>query len=70
MSAHFFEFMHQPLPLRLRRVQQFQADNFARTLVEGFALPLVNPSPSAPERSAATERLLHARRRELATNPV
>lgn len=70
MSAHPFDFMHQPLPLRLRRLQQFRTDNFAQTLVEGFALPLAHPSPSARERSDATERLLHARRRDLATNPV
>ena len=70
MSTHLFDFMQQPLPLRLRRAQQFRTDDFAQALVDDFALPLDHPSPSAPERSAATERLLHARRRQLASSPV
>jgi hypothetical protein len=70
MSTHLFDFIHQPLPLRLRRVQQFRTDDFAQALVDEFALPLDHPATSAPERSATTERLLYARRRHLASSAI
>jgi hypothetical protein len=70
MSMHLFDFMQQPLPLRLRRAQQFRTDDFAQVLVAEFALPLLHPATSEPERSAATERLLYARRRHLVSNPA
>lgn len=70
MSTHLFDFMQQPLPLRLRRAQQFRGDLFAQELVEEFALPLAHPATSAIERNAATERLLHARRRPLVSVPA
>lgn len=63
MSVHLFDCLQQPIPLQLRRAQQFRSDGFGQSLVEGFAEPLSRPAASAPERSAATERLLYARRR-------
>ncbi|HSM12799.1 MAG TPA: hypothetical protein VLA66_01920 [Thermoanaerobaculia bacterium] len=32
MSTHLFDFMWQPLPLRLRHAQQFRTDDFAQVL--------------------------------------
>jgi hypothetical protein len=70
MSTLLFDFLQQSLPLQLRRAQQFRSDDFAQSLVEEFALPLDRPAASEPERSAATERLLHARRTGLVSDAL
>lgn len=70
MSAQLFDFLQQPLPLRLRRAYQLQTDAFEQTLVDDFAMPLDYPASSAPERCASTERLLYARRRSLESSPA
>lgn len=70
MSAHLFDFLQQPLPLQLRRAQQFRSDGFEQSLVDGFTAPLSRPVSSEPERSAATERLLYARRRTVDSKPT
>ncbi len=70
MSADLFDFPQHSLPLQLRRAEQLRADSFGQSLVAGFAAPLSRPVSSAPERSAATERLLFARRRNLTGKPA
>ena len=63
MSTNLFDFLQQPLPLQLRRAHQFETDGFGQSLVDAFAVPLSQPISSEPQRLAATERLLFARRR-------
>ena len=69
MSTNLFDFLQQPLPLQLRRAHQFETDGFGQSLVDAFAMPLSQPVSSEPQRFAATERLLFARRRNFNSEP-
>ena len=57
-----------PAPLARRLVDAWQRTFTALVPAEEVALPLLHPASSEPERSAATDRLLYARRRHLVSN--
>jgi hypothetical protein len=65
MTTRLFDLSQQPLPLRLLRVRQLRSHQ-AEPLIEGDFVPeLEFRSLTESERFASTERLLHARRRQI-----